>query len=258
MITGEDWGDFVKTPPLVNPFAFSPTPDYGELNTNSNAPVPIFPRSPSLPSFIPTDPTSTLGFLGLDTSGINDISANEMPEKKQSPEIDSRILVFSKLSPLINEETLKTCFPSTVPIKLITRASNSSFLVELFDLRHAQYFRHYFDSRNLLGMPVSVRYSSPLPVEPHQKPPNNGTIVIFHLNPIITNSQLEHAFSAFGEIRQIRGTPSKPHQRFIEYWDSRCASTALKSMNGKPLLGSKVSIEFSIPGGLRKNANKGK
>lgn len=256
MFPEEDWGDFVKTPPVVNSFLDSSLQEPVDSIFTQIPPLPnMVPRSPSMPSFISQDPMSTLDFLGLSTPIHQDSTVVDQ-EKTICPEIESRSLYISNLPVDTSVESFRQLVPPTVPIKSMVKNDKTSILIEFFDLRHSNYFRHQFDHKSFNGLSIECRYAPPPTAIPHQKPPNNGTIVIFHLNPIITNSQLDNAFSAFGEIRQIRGTPAKPNQRFIEFFDTRCAASALKAMNGKVLLGSKISIEFSIPGGLRKSISK--
>ncbi|EAX91989.1 hypothetical protein TVAG_001580 [Trichomonas vaginalis G3] len=250
----DDWGDFVQTPPQMNSFVQLAMQDSPDIPSTILPIYPSFmPRSPSLPTFLSQDPTSTLEFLGLETPS----NEKEVIDKRECPEIESRTIIIKNLPENVSLEFVKGFIPTTVPMKSVQKIQKKYVLIEFFDLRHAQYFRHHLDKQMLTGVPMEVRYSPPPPNStPSQKPPNNGTIVLFHLDPSITNTQLESIFCSFGEIRQIRGTPSKPSQRFIEYWDTRCAQTALKTMNGKMLLGTKISIEFSIPGGLRKNFTK--
>ena len=255
MFPEDDWDDFIKTPPPINSFVQMEMQEQGVILPQQNFPS-FMPRSPSMPTFIYQDPMSTLEFLGLDSPLGLDENEISNRERQKCPEIESRTILISKLPENTKAESIKALMPTTVPIKSISNHDKTSVLIDFFDLRHSQYFRHHFDNMTFKGHIIEARFAPPQNAVPHQKPPNNGTIVIFHLNPIITNTQLETSFCAFGEIRQIRGTPSKPTQRFIEYWDTRCAASALKAMNGKSLLGSKVSIEFSIPGGLRKNFSK--
>jgi RNA recognition motif-containing protein len=52
-----------------------------------------------------------------------------------------------------------------------------------------------------------------------------------------------------GAVKEVRETPLKRHQRFIEFYDVRDAAKALREMNGKEIYGKQVDIEFSRPGG---------
>ncbi|KAJ0037699.1 hypothetical protein Pint_23596 [Pistacia integerrima] len=81
---------------------------------------------------------------------------------------------------------------------------------------------------------------------------NQGTIVVFNLDSGVSSSSLREVFQAFGPVKELRETPFKKHQRFIEFYDIRDATKALKEMNGKEIFGKALVIEFSRPGGYNK------
>ncbi|CBI16829.3 unnamed protein product, partial [Vitis vinifera] len=78
---------------------------------------------------------------------------------------------------------------------------------------------------------------------------NQGTLVIFNLDSEVSTSSLRDIFETFGSIKELRETPLKRHQRFVEFFDIRDAARALREMNGKKIQGKRVVIEFSRPGG---------
>lgn len=87
---------------------------------------------------------------------------------------------------------------------------------------------------------------------------NQGTLVVFNLDPNVSTRCLKETFQAFGAVKELRETPLKRHQRFVEFYDVRDAAKALGEMNGKEIYGKQVDIEFSRPGGYGKkffNAN---
>ncbi|OMO60328.1 hypothetical protein CCACVL1_24241 [Corchorus capsularis] len=87
---------------------------------------------------------------------------------------------------------------------------------------------------------------------------NQGTIVVFNLDPGVSTSKLKEIFQAFGLVKELRETPLKKHQKFVEFYDVRDAAKALREMNGKEINGRQVVIEFSRPGGFNRkffNAN---
>ncbi|KAJ6430368.1 hypothetical protein OIU84_021716 [Salix udensis] len=79
---------------------------------------------------------------------------------------------------------------------------------------------------------------------------NQGTLVVFNLDPNVSTRCLKEIFQAFGAVKEVRETPLKRHQRFIEFYDVRDAAMALREMNGKEIYGKQVDIEFSRPGGF--------
>ncbi|XP_027099341.1 protein terminal ear1 homolog [Coffea arabica] len=84
---------------------------------------------------------------------------------------------------------------------------------------------------------------------------NQGTLVIFNLEPEVTPTYLKQIFEAFGPVKELRETPMKRHQRFVEFHDTRDAAKALSEMNGKEIQGRQVVIEFSRPGGHSKKSS---
>ncbi|CAF2090339.1 BnaA06g33110D [Brassica napus] len=80
---------------------------------------------------------------------------------------------------------------------------------------------------------------------------NQGTLVIFNLDPEVSSIALRQIFQVYGSIKELRETPYKKHQRFIEFYDVRDAVNAFDRMNGEEIYGKQVVIEFSRPGGLK-------
>lgn len=58
-------------------------------------------------------------------------------------------------------------------------------------------------------------------------------------------------------MKELRETPNKRNQRFVEFYDVRNAAKAMAGMNGKEIYGKNVVIEFSRPGGQCKKLWKG-
>ncbi|XP_076889946.1 protein terminal ear1 homolog [Bidens hawaiensis] len=80
---------------------------------------------------------------------------------------------------------------------------------------------------------------------------NQGTLVVFNLNPDVTTGMLKGIFEAFGCVKELRETPSKKNQKFVEFYDTRDASKALNNINGKDINGKIMVVEFSRPGAYR-------
>ncbi|KAL4348805.1 hypothetical protein GQ457_17G013820 [Hibiscus cannabinus] len=78
---------------------------------------------------------------------------------------------------------------------------------------------------------------------------NQGTVVVFNLDPGVSSFKLRDIFQAYGPVKELRETPLKKHQKFVEFYDVRDAAKALRQMNGKEINGKQVVIEFSRPGG---------
>lgn len=230
-MANEDWSFFIETPP------------------NSPCDYLMSAQPAVAQERIQTTQFTPFNYLIHNQEQTEDSAAHT------NTEMETRVLIISNLGDQFKEADLPKIIynPNTI-IKSFEKQSNDDILVEFFDLHHAIQAKNYLNSALYDGVMLEVRFGPPRRGSDAQKPANNGTIVLFHLPPSITNRQLSEIFTSYGEIRQIRGTPAKPHQRFIEYWDVRCAELALTEMNGKTLIGSKISIEFSVPGGMRRKA----
>uniref|UniRef100_A0A2N9EJK3 RRM domain-containing protein n=1 Tax=Fagus sylvatica TaxID=28930 RepID=A0A2N9EJK3_FAGSY len=88
---------------------------------------------------------------------------------------------------------------------------------------------------------------------PSDKDINQGTLVVFNLDPSVSNEDLRQIFGAYGEVKEIRETPHKRHHKFIEFYDVRAAEAALKSLNRSDIAGKRIKLEPSRPGGARRN-----
>lgn len=92
---------------------------------------------------------------------------------------------------------------------------------------------------------------------------SHATIVVFNLDPAITQEELRAVFSRAGEIKDIRETPNKRHHKFIEYFCIKSAEDAVRTLHKHHIQvravhveltqkGKKVKVEISKPGGQRK------
>jgi RNA recognition motif-containing protein len=118
-------------------------------------------------------------------------------------------------------------------------------MIVFFDLRHARAMR-MCDIR-YGGYPLDVSFGCSEPVIDPRKPPNNGTVVIFHLKPNVSDKEIAREFGRYGKIRQVRQSRQRAGQRFVEFWDTRDAEAAVGRGNGGYLLGSRIAVEFSLP-----------
>jgi hypothetical protein len=238
------WSDYIVTPP-----SFASASQYGYTSEYCNVPVPP-PDFSSCFASVSQDPPIEIPDYGWRIPAPLPTPATDYNE------IENRTLLASNIDPDTPLEEVERVFKMAGSVRTIDSSSldSGSVTVEYFDLRHATQVRASPIAIN--GCPVALTYA-PLPrIEDPRNPPNNGTLVVFHLPAGITNQQIEATFGPFGEIRQVRGTPSKPNQKFVEYWDIRDAQKALDALNGQYLMGSRVSIEFSLPGGFRRNVQQ--
>lgn len=102
---------------------------------------------------------------------------------------------------------------------------------------------------------IFIKFGKDLIPIDKKRPQNNGTIVVFNLPKNIEDCEIYSIFQKFGEIKEIRETPYKNSQRFIEYYDLRNAAkakrkTKMKKLNIKGNI-CILNVEFSIVGNYK-------
>lgn len=181
------------------------------------------------------------------------------------------------------------------------RGGKGSVVAAFFDLRHARNAVTRLDQSFQFGRRIEARFQAPCPTQgapnsPRQargatsggggrkggasspeavahhrangspghsppKPVNQGTLVVFNLDPATTAEEIRELFGSIGDVKEIRGTPNKKHHKFVEFYDIRDAQRALDMLNKTELGGKKIKIEISRPGGRvnagRNNGNSG-
>lgn len=179
-------------------------------------------------------------------------------------EIPTRSIMISNIPPDATKEDLHYIFESFGPYEScdLTNISKGVAYVQFYNMEDAQLMRVstiYLCHQQVMKIFHVDSQINCIQNNNSKKPRNNGTIVLFHIPKEIDEKELHEIFSNFGKVRQIRNTPFKFSQKFIEFYDTRAAEKALKTYNGKFLnkkSKTRVSIEYSFPGGFKKNIQK--
>ncbi|XP_020576897.1 protein terminal ear1-like [Phalaenopsis equestris] len=88
--------------------------------------------------------------------------------------------------------------------------------------------------------------------------PNQGSIFISNCDPSLPSAYLAQLFGSLGDVKEVKETIWKPHQRFIEFYDIRDAARAVTEFNGKEVYGRRLVVEFSSTAGLSKRRSAGR
>jgi hypothetical protein len=165
-------------------------------------------------------------------------------------EFESRTIVVS--APVLDPEDFRQLGGRFGAVADVRREPAGLTSIRFFDLRAARLMR----TSEIIaeGRPMEMGFGPQLEVTNPRRPPNNGTIVVFHISTGVTDESICAEFERFGDIRQIRSTPHRENQKFIEFWDSRSAQKAAEEMNGRWVFGARIAVDFSLPGGCRKMA----
>jgi hypothetical protein len=208
------------------------------------------PNSPITYTFSFPEPEDDFTMSGITNAEnlFNDCTVINPPG-----EFESRTVIASNLT---DQLFLDDRFPRYVEITFGSLNDVAFFerercvILTFFDLRHARMMR--WSELRYRDFPIQVNFYTFPPASDQRGPPNNGTLALFNLKNDINDGDIVRELGKYGRIRQIRQNPQKKTQRFVEYWDTRDSEAALEAINGKYLFGSRISAEFSLPGGLKK------
>ncbi|PIA41410.1 hypothetical protein AQUCO_02200076v1 [Aquilegia coerulea] len=136
---------------------------------------------------------------------------------------------------------------------LYTACKHRGFvMISYYDIRAARTAMRALQNKPLRRRKLDIHFSIPKD-NPSDKDINQGTLVVFNLDPSVSNDDLRQIFGAYGEVKEIRETPHKRHHKFIEFYDVRAAEAALRALNRSDIAGKRIKLEPSRPGGARRN-----
>ncbi|XP_015066364.1 protein MEI2-like 5 isoform X2 [Solanum pennellii] len=166
----------------------------------------------------------------------------------------SRTLFVRNINSNVEDSELRTLFEQYGDIRtLYTACKHRGFvMISYFDIRAARTAMRALQNKPLRRRKLDIHFSIPKD-NPSDKDVNQGTLVVFNLDPSISNDDLRKVFGPYGEIKEIRETPYKKHHKFIEYYDVRAAEAALRSLHKRDIAGKRIKLEPSRPGGARRN-----
>ncbi|XVF87225.1 hypothetical protein PTKIN_Ptkin18bG0101700 [Pterospermum kingtungense] len=166
----------------------------------------------------------------------------------------SRTLFVRNINSNVEDSELRALFEQYGDIRtLYTACKHRGFvMISYYDIRSARTAMRALQNKPLRRRKLDIHFSIPKD-NPSEKDINQGTLVVFNLDPSVSNEDLIQIFGAYGEVKEIRETPHKRHHKFIEFYDVRAAELALKSLNRSDIAGKRIKLEPSRPGGARRN-----
>lgn len=166
----------------------------------------------------------------------------------------SRTLFVRNINSNVEDSELRTLFEQYGAIRtLYTACKHRGFvMISYYDIRAARTAMRALQNKPLRRRKLDIHFSIPKD-NPSDKDINQGTLVVFNLDPSVTNDDLRQIFGAYGEVKEIRETPHKRHHKFIEFYDVRAAEAALRALNRSDIAGKRIKLEPSRPGGARRN-----
>ncbi|KAG4150989.1 hypothetical protein ERO13_D04G036600v2 [Gossypium hirsutum] len=166
----------------------------------------------------------------------------------------SRTLFVRNINSNVEDSELRSLFEHYGDIRtLYTACKHRGFvMISYYDIRAARTAMRALQNKPLRRRKLDIHFSIPKD-NPSEKDINQGTLVIFNLDPSVSNDDLRQIFGDYGEVKEIRETPHKRHHKFIEFYDVRAAEAALRALNRSDIAGKRIKLEPSRPGGARRN-----
>lgn len=165
----------------------------------------------------------------------------------------SRTLLLRDINSNIEDSELKALFEQYGDVRtLYTACKHRGFvMISYYDIRAARNAMKSLQNKLTRHGKLDIHYSIPKD-NPSEKEINQGTLVVFNVDSSVSNDELHHIFGVYGEIKEIRETPPKIHQKYIEFYDTRAAEAAFRALNRRYIAGKQIKLEPSHSGGLRK------
>ncbi|CAO2842256.1 unnamed protein product [Amaranthus hypochondriacus] len=166
----------------------------------------------------------------------------------------SRTLFVRNINSNVEDSELRSLFEQYGNIRtLYTACKHRGFvMISYYDIRDARAAMRGLQNKPLRRRKLDIHFSIPKD-NPSEKDINQGTLVVFNLDPSVSNEELRQIFGVYGEVKEIRETPHKKHHKFIEFYDVRHAEAALSALNRSDIAGKRIKLEPSRPGGTRRN-----
>lgn len=195
---------------------------------------------------------NTDAFVGVSSSqqgGPNGAAAGEHPYGEHP----SRTLFVRNINSNVEDSELRDLFEQYGAIRtLYTACKHRGFvMISYYDIRSARSAMRALQNKPLRRRKLDIHFSIPKD-NPSDKDINQGTLVVFNLDPSVSNDDLRQIFGVYGEVKEIRETPHKRHHKFIEFYDVRSAEAALRALNRSDIAGKRIKLEPSRPGGARR------
>ncbi|KAJ1279312.1 hypothetical protein BS78_04G145600 [Paspalum vaginatum] len=165
----------------------------------------------------------------------------------------SRTLFVRNINSNVEDSELKLLFEHYGEISnLYTACKHRGFvMISYYDIRSAWNAMRALQNKPLRRRKLDIHYSIPKD-NPSEKDINQGMLVVFNVDPSVTNDEIHQIFSDYGEIKEIRDAPQKGHHKIIEFYDVRAAEAAVRALNRSDLAAKKIKLVTNRLGGTRR------
>ncbi|KAL9264606.1 MEI2-like 4-like protein [Drosera capensis] len=170
-------------------------------------------------------------------------------------EFPSRTLFVRNINITVDDLELRAVFEQHGDVRTMYTASKHRgfVMISYYDIRAARNALKALQGKALRQKKLDIHYSIPKDT-PSDKDLNDGTLLVFNLNPSVSNANLLQIFGTYGEIKEIGEIPNRMEGKFIEFYDLRSAEAALHALNLTEIAGKRIRLEPSRYGGRSNSA----
>lgn len=178
---------------------------------------------------------------GVLNGGIH--SNGSIARKHSYNEQFSRTLVVRNISGSVEDSDLRSLLEKFGDIhSLNTTCKHRGYVVvSYYDIRAAWSARNSLQNKPLGHMNLDIHYLIPKD-DPLEKDNKAGTLVVYNLDPSVSNDNIGHIFGSFGEIKEIGETLEC--EKIIEYYDIRAAEVAYRTLNWSTIAGKQIKLKL--------------
>jgi RNA recognition motif-containing protein len=114
----------------------------------------------------------------------------------------SRTLFVRNISSNLSDEELRKIFEEHGAIRnMYTQCKHRGFvMISYYDIRHSKNAMKHLNGKIIKKRKIDIHYSIPKE-NPSEKDVNQGTLVVFNLDPNVTNEELMEIFGKYGEVK---------------------------------------------------------
>ncbi|KAI4368538.1 hypothetical protein MLD38_017084 [Melastoma candidum] len=170
-------------------------------------------------------------------------SHSTMLGERPHGEHPSRTLFVRNIESSVEDSELQALFERYGEIhSLYTACKHRGFImISYYDIRAAQEAMRALQGRPLLQRNLDIHYSfqKDNSTEDELK---QGVLVVFDLDPSVSNDELRHIFCEYGEIIEVWDGPLGSC-KYVDFYDIRAAESAFRAMNVNAIAGRRIKVQ---------------
>ncbi|KAI4383634.1 hypothetical protein MLD38_009446 [Melastoma candidum] len=176
-------------------------------------------------------------FFAGASNGRSDVNSSVLGEHP------SRTLFVRNINSNVEDSELQALFERYGEIQsLYTACKQRGFvMISYYDIRASHDAMRALQGRPLQRRNLDIHYSIPKD-NSTEKELSQGMLAVYDLDPSISDDEVRHIFSNYGEVKEI-SDGLHGNQKYVEFYDIRAAEAALLALNMSEIAGRRIKIQ---------------